>query len=976
MTRTIAGGRPLRLSPPRLLLALALAALAVGALAAPQAQAAFGFSGLGFGFEEEQGVAAQLLPAGSHPFAMETTFALNTKPAPEWWREEGFDEELTEDQLKDLSVEEPPGLIGDPIAVPRCSMVDFLDIDEYNACPSDTVVGYIDAHMGFDAPRWEALPLYNLEPAYGEPARLGFLAAHTVPVTLRVALSQAGEPNVIVSSLETSKTVQILGGNVTIWGDPADPVHDPYRGACLSDEGYESPEVRPKDQLEIQRYEAYEHNGHIECSGAAIEEPFLTAPSSCPESLTANFSAESWQHPDPADRVYGSASTIGTSDCEDVEFTPQMSIKNTGEHADNPSGLSVGIQFDQTGLTSPVGRAQSEIRKAVVTLPEGLTINPAEANGLGSCTEAELEEIAPESEPGEGCPEASKIGTVEVETPLLEESLQGSVYLAKQRENRFGTLLALYMMVRNPNLGIIVRLAGKIEPDPVTGRLVATFDDLPQLPFSSFQMRLDEGPHAALITPNACGSYPARAELTPWSDPGTTLVRESTITVASGPGGGACKTSSFGPTLSAGSSDPIGGAYSPFTLRLERQDGTQRIAGLTTTLPKGLLARLAAVTYCPDSVLASVLTAEGTGAGWLTSPGCPASSQVGTVSVRAGAGPDPLQVDTGRAYLAGPYKGAPISLAIVTPAIAGPFDLGNVVVRTALQVNPETAQVTAVSDPIPTIVHGIPLDIRSLEVRLDRPGFTRNPTSCDVGAFTGTAISAMGSSAPLTDRFQVGGCSSLRFKPKLKLQVIGKTNRNAKPRLKAVLTTRPGEANIRRARVNLPHSEFLEQNHLNKTCTRPVLLEGHCPNSTIYGKAKAWTPLLEKPLQGNVYLVGGYGYKLPALVAELSGQIRVLLKGKVDSGRNGGIRNTFELVPDAPVSRFMLELKGGKKGILVNSEDLCSKKAKRNAIVRFVGQNGKAEQFKPTVATTCGKARKKRPPRRSAEFRPTSSPFP
>lgn len=314
---------------------------------------------------------------------------------------------------------------------------------------------------------------------------------------------------------------------------------------------------------------------------------------------------------------------------------------------------------------------------------------------------------------------------------------------------------------------------------------------------------------------------------------------------------------------------------------------------------------------------------------------------------------------TGNAYLAGPYKGAPLSLVIITPAVAGPFDLGTVVVRAALQVDPETAQIHVVSDPFPRVLDGIPLDIRSIAVRVDRNQFTINPTSCEVMSVTGQVTSVVGRTANLDNRFQVGGCNQLKFKPKLQLSLKGSTKRTGHPALKAVLTYPKGGgyANVRRAQVNLPHSEFIEQNNLNKTCTKPVLLEGKCPANSIYGKAKAWSPLLEKPLEGNVYLVGGYGFKLPALVAELDGQIRILLAGKVDSGPNKGIRNTFEAVPDAPVEKFELNLKGGPKySLLVNSENLCKKP--QRAITRFTAQNGKVLQAKPLIANDCKKKSK------------------
>jgi hypothetical protein len=392
-------------------------------------------------------------------------------------------------------------------------------------------------------------------------------------------------------------------------------------------------------------------------------------------------------------------------------------------------------------------------------------------------------------------------------------------------------------------------------------------------------------------------------------------------------------------------------------MHLTRKDDEQEFSSLDATLPTGFTAKLAGVPYCSDAAIAAA--AGKSGAAEQASPSCPAASQIGSLTTGAGPGPNPYYV-SGKAYLAGPYKGAPISLAFITPAVAGPFDLGNVVVRAAAFVDPETAQVTVKTDQVPQILDGVPLGIRSIAVKVDRQGFALNPTNCEAKSINLNVSGASGASANPSNSFQVGDCDKLAFGPKLKIQLKGATRRIGHPALKAVVTAGPGEANIGRAQVNLPHGEFLDQGNLNKTCTKPVLLEGRCPKKSIYGKAKAWTPLLDKPLQGPVYLVGGYGYKLPALVAELNGQIRVVLKGKVDSGPNKGIRNTFEAVPDAPVSRFVLEMKGGPKyGLFINSENLCHKP--QRAIARFTAQNGLVDQTKPVIANQCGKKGKHHP---------------
>jgi hypothetical protein len=615
------------------------------------------------------------------------------------------------------------------------------------------------------------------------------------------------------------------------------------------------------------------------------------------------------------------------------------------------------------------GLATANLRDAVVKLPPGLTVNPSSAAGLQGCTPEQLGLTTPVGTspihttpaPAE-CPDGAKIGSVEVDTPLLDHPLPGAVYLAQPYENPFGSLLAIYIAVYDPISGVVVKLAGHVELGP-EGQLTTTFDENPQLPFEDFKLDFFNGPRAALKTPAVCGGYESTSTLTPWSAPetGPPATPHDSYAVSQEPGGGNCPTSQGArpnsPSFQAGTESPLAGAFSPFVLNLRREDGSQNFESLTVSLPPGMIGKLAGIPYCPDSTLAAAATKSG--AEEQRSASCPAASEVGSVDVGAGAGPAPFHV-AGRAYLAGPYKGAPLSLAIITPAVAGPFDLGTVVVRSALEVNPETTQITVKSDQIPTELKGIPLDVRSISVKIARPSFTLNPTNCEAKSVAGTLTSSIGGTVPLLNRFQVGECRRLKFEPKLSLSLKGATRRVGHPALKAVVTypKKGAFANIARAQVNLPHSEFLDQGNLNKTCTRPVLNAGACPASTVYGKAKAWTPLLDRPLEGPVYLVGGYGYKLPALVAELNGQIRVLLV-KVDTGKNKGIRNTFEAVPDAPVEKFILEMKGGPKyGLLENSENLCKKPQRLAA--KFTAQNGLVQQLHPLIANSCKrKGRKK-----------------
>jgi hypothetical protein len=623
--------------------------------------------------------------------------------------------------------------------------------------------------------------------------------------------------------------------------------------------------------------------------------------------------------------------------CGKVPFSPSVSIRPSSNSAASPTGLEFTLTLAQNQTFE--GTATAPLKEVAIRFPQGMTVNPPAADGLGACAPSQIG--IGDTQPST-CPDSSKVGTVEITTPLLESPLEGSIYLAEQRNNPFGTLLALYLVVEGE--GVVIKLPGRVDADPATGQLTATFDDNPQLPFETLNVKFSQGPRATLTTPSACGTYDITTELTSWASPTPTVIH-SPFAIDQG-----CSTGGFSPKLEAGTTNPAAGAFSPFTLRVTRQDGEQNISRISATLPEGLLAKLAGVPLCPEAQAAS--------------GDCPASSQIGSTTTGVGAGTQPLYIpQAGKSptavYLAGPYKGAPYSLVVKVPAQAGPFDLGTIAVRVALNVDPFTAQVTASSDSLPQILEGIPVSYRDIRVDASRSDFIVNPTSCEPMKVTSTIAAINGASADPSSHFQVAGCASLAFKPELKLSLKGATKRTGHPALKAVVTypSKGSFANIARAQVNLPHAEFLDQGNLNKTCTKPVLLEGKCPRSSVYGKVKAWTPLLDRPLEGYVYLVGGFGYKLPALVAELNGQIRILLIGKVDTGPNKGIRNTFEAVPDAPVSRFVLEMKGGKKyGLFENSEPLCGKR--QLALVRFTGQNGAVAQTKPRIAVTCGKHKK------------------
>jgi uncharacterized repeat protein (TIGR01451 family) len=923
--------------------------------------------------------------AGGHPYQLSTefNFATRTILRQTAWDQAGI---APVRDPKDISAELPPGLIGNPQDLPRCSLADFFE----NECPISTVVG----NVGVRAFGWSQggfrfmIPLFNLQPAGAFPGELGYDVGG-FDFLLTAGLRSGSDYGLTVTGAGTPE-VNLGRVRVTIWGVPADPSHDALRGkgcggasGMLWAERYANSIERDERDCEL---EVYASPPFPEGGPAGVPPtPFLTMPTQCTGApLTIGARANSWQFPGQ----YATAAATGPAvdGCNQLKFAPEIEARPTTNLADSPSGFDFNLKVPQNhagpeGKEDPNGRATADLKEAVVKLPAGLTVNPSSANGLGACSP---EQIGLKTEVGQtpahftespaNCPDAAKLGSVEVNTALLHNPLDGFIYLATPHQNPSGNLLAGYIVLEGE--GIIVKLAGQFQTDQATGQITASFTENPQTPFEEFKFHFFEGARGALRTPAVCGTYETTSELTPYShmegeEEATPIAHPSAeFETTTGPGGegSSCPASSPSeepnkPVLHAGTESPQAGIYSPFSLKLVRQDGEQEIKGIDTTLPPGLVGKLAGIAECSDAQLAAAAAKDHTGAAEQASPSCPLNSEVGTVDVSAGAGPTPLNVP-GHAYLAGPYKGAPLSLAIITPAVAGPFDLGTVVVRTALYVNPETAQIHAVSDPIPTILEGIPLDVRSITLKMARPNFTLNPTNCEELHFTGSALSVLNVAAPLTQRFQVGGCPALGFKPKLKLSLKGSTKRAGHPALKAILTMPPGGANVAKAQVTLPHSEFLDQGHIGTICTRVQFAAGSvpgesCPAASIYGHARAITPLLDQPLEGPVYLRSNPAHKLPDLVAALNGQIQVALDGKVDTGKSGGIRNSFEVVPDAPVSKFTLSMQGGKKGLLVNSENLCSKTAKTHAIADFTAQNGKVSDTEPVVKNSCKRARRK-----------------
>ena len=930
----------------KLILSLAASCLAALALAASPAQAAFGLSSFNATFTNEDGTPDT--QAGSHPFAFTASLGANFK-------EEGA-EKIVEGRLKDFFLEQVPGLVADTTAYPRCTNAQFLEISgEVNNCPLESAVGITASSFAANTitePEWLADPVFNLTPPPGVLLRLGFRVGNEENVVVDVGLKDEAPFNGLAAARNTPELVYVFANKTQIWGDPSSPAHDGLRGEC----GTSLVSLPPGD---IEAYE-FENERGESCPVAQRSKPFLTLPTNCSEPLFTHYVAFSWE----GGKDEGGSFSPSFAECESLGFKPEITAKPTTKAAQSPTGLDFSLDVKDEGLTSVGGRAQSEIKKAVVTLPEGMSANPSVAEGLETCTEADLRSETLTAAPGEGCPEAAKIGTVEVETPLVEEPVKGALYVATPYENPAHTLIALYIVLKSPKLGILVKQTAKVEPDPKTGQLITTTDDIPQLPFSHFRLHFREGGRSPLISPPRCGSFAAQAELTPWSG-GPVVRTDSAFTILSGPDEGPCPPGGlapFHPGFEAGSLNNAAGRYSPFFVRLTRKDGEQDMTKISAVLPPGVLGKLAGVDKCPEAQIAKAKSRTGPhgAAEELKSPSCPANSKIGRTLAGAGVGSQ-LTFVPGSAYLAGPFHGDPLSMVFVTPAKAGPFDAGTVVVREALTLNPRSAEVEvdgSASDPIPHILKGIPLNVRELRVYVDRPEFTLNPTSCAessakatlFGSYLNVLDPADDVPISLATRYQASSCASLGFKPKLQIALKGGTRRGAHPALRAVLKARPGDANIELATVRLPRSAFLDQAHIRTVCTRVQFAAKACPQGAVYGHVRAFTPLLTEPLEGPVYLRSS-NHKLPDLVFDLHGIVDVEASARIDS-IHGGIRTSFEAVPDAPVSKVVLNMQGAKKGLIVNSTDLCAQS--HRADVLLGAHNGKQLRTKvPVSAKGC-----------------------
>jgi hypothetical protein len=815
--------------------------------------------------------------AGGHPFEWTTAFTLNTVETEQNRQEI----EVSDANIRDVETELPPGLIANATATPRCAR----SVVALGQCSPATQVGEIEIT---EAGNSFISPLFNVVPPSGVPVELGGQVANLVRVYIDGNVRTGGDYGATAKVISASEEANVIQTRVTIWGVPADPSHDERRVCPL-----------PGKDVPIG------NEGAGPCPARAPLVPLLTNPTNCPGTpLFAHMRVDSWQAPNQF--VSATPAEIpATTGCESLDFTPSITLAPDTSVADAPSGLNVNIAVPQN--ETPEGLASSTLENTSVALPAGVSVSPSASNGLQACSEAQIglhSEAAPE------CPNASKIGTVEITSPLIADHLKGGVYVARQGENPFHSLLAMYIAAEAD--GARVKLAGHIVADPVTGQLTTTFTETPQIPFSDFELKLFGGHRGALATPESCGSPNTVVSLAPWSGLAATRF-ELPFTTNTG-----C-VSGFSPAFEAGTVSAQAGAYSPFTLSFSRTDSEEDLAGATVSLPQGLIGKIAGVARCSDAQLAAA--AANSGQAEQASPSCPAGSQIGTVQTTAGPGPSPVAV-SGKAYLTGPYKGGPYGIAVVVPAVAGPFDLGTVVVRQSLHIDSSDAHVTDVSDPFPRILQGVPLRLKSVSVTLDRPDFTFNPTSCEAKTISATLESAGGAHAGVSSHYQAANCATLKFAPKFSASTAGKASKanGASLDVKVGYPTGPEGtyANIKAVKVDLPKQLPSRLTTLQKACLAATFEANpaNCPKASNVGTATATTPVLNVPLTGPAYIVSHGGEAFPDLEIVLQGEnVTLILVGNTQI-KNGITSSTFKTAPDAPVSSFELKLPTGQFSIL------------------------------------------------------------
>jgi len=837
--------------------------------------------------------------AGSHPSSM--TFDLNLNTLPVGLRLDPAG------NPKQMTINLPPGIVVNPNAtLTRCTEAqlesDLQGNEETDGCPDSSAVGTIRTSLGLAGYlSSQPLPLFNMVPPPGAPAEFGFDVGDSgLYVHLLGGVRTGSDYGLSSTSKDILQEGSLVGIRAELWGDPGSPVHDSFRGRCVYGDYF----------------------GKRPCPQPSSGRPLLTMPSACSAPQGTTLVADSWQQ--PASFIEDGftfhdllGNPVGVTGCSALDFSPSLSVQPDTALASSPSGLDVDLRVPQE--ESVAGLAEANLEKTVVKLPAGMAISPSGANGLGVCTPQQigLGNGAPSA-----CPDASKVASAEVITPLLDKPLEGSVYVAQQGNNPFASLLALYLAVEGE--GVVIKLPGEVSLDPLSGQVTTTFDKSPQLPFGELKLNFTDGPRAALVTPGVCGSYATLSELTPWSRPAPVELSSSFV-IAGGCGQG------FSPAFSAGTASNQAGAFSPLSVTVSRGDHDQAFSGVTLTTPPGLLGILKGLERCGEPQ-----ASQGT---------CGSGSLIGHATATAGPGSDPVST-SGQVFLTGPYKGAPFGLSVVVPAVAGPFNLGTVVVRAAVSIDPHTAQITVTSDPLPTILQGVPLDIRTVNVTIDRSGFIFNPTSCAPLSLAGVLTSAQGASASVASRFQAASCQGLAFKPSFSVSTQAGTSKKNGASLDVKVGSGAGQANIGRVVVTLPKQLPARLTTIQQACPEATFAANpaSCPAGSDIGAATAYTPVLANPLVGPAYLVSHGGAAFPDLDVILQGEgVTLDLVGSIDI-KHGVTSSTFASVPDAPISSFELKLPEGPHSGLAAvlpakaKGSLCGQKLTMPTTI--TGQNG------------------------------------
>jgi hypothetical protein len=838
---------------------------------------------------------------------------------------------------KNVTFNTPEGLFGNPSVATQCTSLDFA----LEQCPSDAQVGLITVRADYEGdPNFllGTAPIYRVEPGSDEAARFAFIVPTiNIPIAIPVTVRSGSDYGLRFTVSGITQAVPLSEANLTFWGFPASESHVYPDRFPKGSPGH--PAGCPGQA------DAYCHFIPTQANIPAL--PFTGNGSVCGTPMPTTLDVETYQRPGAL--AHADASYPPITNCERQTFSPVAQGRLTSPDADSASGLDLVLQAPQA---QGFAASPSMLRSAILTLPDELTINPDAADGQSSCSDAQA---GFGREGASACPDNSKVGTVDIHSAALPGDLEGSIYLGEPEP---GNQYRLFMLAEG--FGIHAKFVGKLVPDPSTGKLQAEFNDLPQLPFDQFDLHIFASDRGILATPTHCAVYAVQSRLFPWNDQLPDQRAQFGVGVTQGPGGKGCPAGirPFNPKLEAGTNNSSAGSFSNFTLKLDREDGDQYLKDLGFTMPPGLTGSLRGITYCPDAAIASA--SQKLGRTEQAIPSCPSSSEIGNANVAAGPGSHPFHA-VGKMYMAGPFKGAPLSLVAITPALAGPYDYGTVVVRVAVDVDSLDAHVTAISDTVPSIIGGIPLRLRSIQVNLDRQNFILNPTNCQPMAVDSKGIGDQGTTTAFSSYFQAANCAQLPFKPQMTIRQIGKgTTRSKNPSLEFHLRTRPGDANIKSVAVTLSKAFAIDQRHLGNICSETELLKTRCAGKAAIGTAITRTPLLDAPLAGPAYAVSGKG-GLPRLAFVLNGQVTLIPRGKSSSVDKGALKTVIPTVPDAPIGDFALTLFGVGKGYLINTRSLCARPVVTT--VDYVAQNGRKLSQDVKAKAACGKskAKKKRP---------------